>query len=729
MPTGAEDLTANNSQISYISPLSGPIPTPTTIRRSHSYSSGSSSTKAVQLRNRSMGVRFVSPVKSKSPEESLEISDSSDQNDSQLKISNHTTQDSNSGSAVVRLDAPSKIVQFVDLTNTAEDEHQSVPPGRLENSFQSWSSGKLPLDLPPLLEVEPAISSSFLSLTQHQNGDSKSSVVSMTGPTFVQTKLNVFTRPVDNKANSNAAATVRSITESARSTGILLSLEESVTCARVVPLELLKLGRNKKTGSIRRDEPVTKESEACQKATDTEERGETSYESKLVESSENHQENITRAQAHECEENIDENRGYCDDGSENDTPPTSPTTCARLMPVDAVKLKRSGRDDQIAKEGDTIPSTSPSPVARVESLESEDLNMAEARATNAEVIDLTHSVDSQSPSSKSPTFMPTVSTPQSGNFQNLSDCLHQSTEQSTAACTEGSSDHHKGQGSGVRNADSAENILPSFPKLGSPKMTDALYRREPSQRVIQDGKDGIGVKRRQLLPSLTFLNDPFNTPSSSQTSSSSAGNNCSISSFLQAPSSKRLKLSTGKVGDEGEAQTTTSSITATPAAAASCKSKRVLPAFLRPSSRLSTSEPGNNFSKSYDNRGRDGYPRGLVDAGVAGNGACVCGYSETVRVPMCRQCRSTVISLNRSGLFGRLSKLDLSSPEISQVHIHYFTRTCTCTCAMPCIHTCTCTHVHTYMYVYTHLHVDTVQALYYMYVSMGTVAMVISVVM
>ena len=709
MPTGAEDLAANNSQISYLSPLSGPIPTPITIRRSHSYSSGSSSTKAVQLRNRSMGVRFVSPIKSKSPEESLEISDSSDQNDSQLKISNHTTQDSNSGSGVVtcRSGASSKIVQFVDLTNSADDEHQSVPPGRLENSLQSLSSGKLPLDLPPLLEVEPAMSSSFLSLTQHQNGDSKSSAVSTTEPTFVQTKLNVFTKPVD---NSNAAATVRSkyFTESTRLTAISLSLEESVTCARVVPLELLKLGRNKKTGSG--DEPVIMESEAYQKATDsedTEEKGETSYESKLAESSENHQENVTRAHSHECEsieESIDESRGeYCDDDSDSDTSPDSPTSCARLMPVDAVKLKRSGQDDQIAKESDTIPSTSPSPIARVESLESEDLNVAEARATNTEVIDLTHSVDSQSPSPKSPTFIPTVSTPQSGNFQNLSDFLHQSTEQSTAAFAEGSSDHRKGQGSSVRNADSAENILPSLPKLGSPKMTDALYGREPSQRVIQDGKDGSGVKRKLLLPSLTFLNDPFNTPSSSQTSSS-AGNNCSLSSFLQAPSSKRLKLSMGKVGDEGEAQTTTSSTTATPAVA-SCKSKRVLPAFLRPSSRLSTSEPGNNFSISYDNHGRDRYSRGLVDAGVAGNGACVCGYSETLRVPMCRQCRSTVIGLNRSGLFGRLSKLDLSSPEISQVRMHYLTCTCTCAyaCTRPCIHlhTCTCTYVHVHTHTYT----------------------------
>ena len=687
MPTGTEDLANNDSQFS-----SGPIPTPT-VRKSHSYSSGSGLTK-VQLRSRSMGVRFLSPAKSKSPE-NLESSNSNDQDCSQLKNSNDTRQEavidrdnSDNNRATVRSGAPFSEynnVKFIDLSLAGEQQSVLSPS---ENLLQSSSSSKLLLDLPSLAQVEP-VSNSALTLTQQQTGKSNSSATVISGSMFIQTKLNAFTKPTDCTANTNATAIVRSkyFTEKTRLPAISLSLEEEpVTCARVVPLESMKLGRNghvKKDES--RDEPMIIESDGCQKtidSEDTEDSREISYETKLVDkatilvpvSSETYQNSVTHPQPHVCqsmEEITDESRVYDKLETDSDTYPNTPSTCARLMPVESINARRNGQDDPVAKKSDT--SSSPS---QIESMETESIN-AEAQATNTEVIDLTHLVDSQSPSPKSP--QANASTPPD-SFHNADSSL-QIGEHSTAYIDEGSSDHHNGQGSNPRSVESA-NILTPLPKLGSPKATDALYGKEPSKRSQNSGS---GMKRKQLRPPLSFLSDHFSTPSSS---TSSSGNNCLFRNLLQSPASKRLKLSPGK-GDDS-----VSGIQTTTSATAAAKSKRVLPAFLQPG-RVSEQ---NNFSKNR-NHSCDGYSWGQVDASA---GVCVCGCSETQHVPMCQQCRSSVINLTRSGLFGRLPKLDLSSPEICQVHT-------------------LCTHAH------VHLHIT---AYVYQCCSIGaSVSLVITVVM
>lgn len=674
MPTGTEDLAKNNSQISYPSPLSGPIPTPT-VRRSHSYSSGSSSSKA-QLRSRSMGVRFLSPAKSKSPE-NLEVDNSNDQDCYQLKNLDDARQDtvwgvdnSDNSRDKVRPDAPfseANSVQFVDLTNSAVERQSESIPSVSENPLQSSSSAILSFDLPSLARVEPA-SSSTLPLTQQQSGKTNDSASSSSGSMFVQTKLDAFTRPIGSTSiqNTNASATVqpRYFTEKTRSPAVSLSLEEPVTCARVVPLEALKLERNKKCNN----EPRIMERGGCQKTADSEDtegRSEITRAADLVEkpaamipavSSVSYQDSVSQchAQPHACEsiEDItDESRAHYDDELETDSDvqyTDSPSTCARLMPVEFVKFKRSGQDDRVAVESDTSPSPS-----QLESKDTRDLNLPETNATNVKVIDLTLLVDSQSPSPKSP-----ESNTHPSGFQGLNSGFQSPKHSIALIAAEGSSDHHySAQGSSPNSANSA-NILTPLPKVGSPNVTDALYGKEPSQRS-QNSRSSSGTKRKQLLPQpLTFLHDPFNTPSSSLTSIS-AGNKFSFGDLPQAPASKRPKLSTDNGGDETELQTTTS-------ATAAAKSRRVLPAFLQPGS-TREQEKFNNCSKSYDSHSCGGYSRGQVEAGV---GVCVCGRGETQRVPMCRQCRASIIKLNRSGLFGRLSKLDLSSPEICQVRSH-----------------------------------------------------------
>ena len=694
MPTGTADLANYNSQIS-----SGPIPTPI-VRRFHSYSSGSSSTK-VQPRSRSMGVRFLSPAKSKSPE-NLEINNSTDQ----LKNSDDTRQDAvlDHKRATVISGAPfseSNNEQFID--SSLADGQQSTP-SPLENSLRSLSSSKLLLDLPSLARVEP-VNDSALTLTQQQNGKSKSNATVASGSMFIQTKLSAFTKPIDSTLNTNATAIVQSkyFTEKTILPAISLSLEEEpVTCARVVPLESLKLGRN---GHIKRDEgrdgPMTIErlSDRCRKTTDsgdTEDSREISYETELVDkttalvpaSSERYQDSVTHAQPHvsECVEEItNESRAYYGEmQTDSNTCTSSPSTCARLMPAESIKVRRSGQDDPIAKESDTSPSPN-----QEESMETEEVNLAEAKAADTEVIDLTHLVDSQSPSPKSP--QANASTLSNG-FQNVDSSL-QRREHSTAVFTDGSNDHHNGQGSNLRRADSA-NVLTPLPKLGSPKATSALYGKEPSKRSQNSGS---GTKRKQLRSPLTFLNDPFGSPSSLTTS---PGSDCLFRSLLQSPASKRLKLSTGKEDNSAsEIQTTTSTMVA-------ARSRRILPAFLQPGH---TSEQ-NIFSKNH-NHSCDGYSRGQVDASA---GVCVCGCSEThQRVPMCRQCCSSIINLNRSGLFGRLSKLDLSSPEICQVHKLAYAHG----------------HLHVHVHVHLHIYMVHIMCTNVIYSIEDSVAMVITVVM
>ena len=723
MPTGTEDLVSNSyPQTNTPSPLSGPILTPS-VRRSHSYSSGGSSTKA-QLRPRSMGVRFLSPARSKSPE-NLETNSSSNQNFSQLKKSDDTRQNaatfdgdnSDSKGATVRSGvsfSEMNNVQFVDLTNTeSADRQQGVVQSHLEDSLQSSDNSELMFELPPLVQVVPA--SSCVSQQENEKSNSNATVAT-SGSTLVQTKLNVFASPVDRNLNTNTTAAVRSkyFTEKTKMPAISLSLEEPVTCARLVPLNFLKLSRSRKNGS--RDEPVTMESDGsqritdledtkdggeithtadpgCQETTDTkdaENRGEITHTADPsdkpavavpIPSSGNSQDSVPHTQSYICEnseENGDGSGVYCDEmETDGDTQCTSsgPSTCARLMPVESVMLKKSGQNNRIAEEKSNHTSSSPS---QIEAKETKDLNLAEVQGTSvAEVIDLTHLVDSQSlplsPTDKSP--LPTISTtapPQPGKFQTLNKCL-QSTKHSSALSAEDSmvlcSDcHSNSKGSNPKSADS-ENILTPLPKMGSPKATDALYGKEPSQRSQNRGFSG-GVKRKQPPPILTFLT----RSSTSQTSTCtfSASNNSHLfSSFLQAPASKRLKSSTGSGGEEDSEDLIR---TATSAQSVVAKPQRVLPAYLQPG--RTWCEPQN--TKHNIIHSCSGYSQGRghqvgPSVGVQCVCGCTCSSKETLSVPMCQRCSSTVVSLNRSGLLERLSKLDLSSPEICQVYTYAYT--------------------------------------------------------
>ena len=692
MPTGTEDL-VNSSQISYFSTLSGPIPTPT-VRRSHSYSSGGK----VQLRSRSRGVRFLSPAKSKSPE-NLEIDNSShlsNPNYSQLKNSDEDAIFNEDISDVKGVTGGSSMpfsesnyVPLIDLTFTEQQFSVS------ENSLQSSSCSQ---PIPSQAQFKPTSDHTVSQLKMNQTGKSCG------GATFVQTQLSSFTKPVDIKSNTDATVTstiVRSKYFSGRRNlpDIPLSLEEAVTCARVLPLESLKLGRH---GHTKKGENRDKlEGDGCQKTVEDIEDGNDTTQGtdnttvKIPVLSESYQESVTHVQPHVHGEIADEAKAG--DETNSNTCSSCPSTCARLVPIECVQHSRSGhamkekdggRDDPTTTmEGDghhkrimdaedskrCTPKIEPideaaTPIlpvsyeshqdsvifvktckvnaspSTVESMETEDLSLAEAQVTNTEVIDLTHLDSSQSLSPKSPRSNP--STPPTDKLQNGNSDL-QCTEHSTslsAVIAEGSSDHCNDRGSSPKSADSV-NILTPLPKIGSPRATDALYGKEPSQRSQNSGS---GVKRKLLRPPLTFLNDPFTTPSSSTASSS---NNRSLSNFLQAPSSKKLKLSTGKE-DGTEAQTTT--------AAEVAKSKRVLPAYLQPDTMNNQKHFGSN------NHSCGGYSWGQVDASV---GVCVCGCSETQPVPMCGQCCSSITKLKRSGLLGRLSKVDLSSTEICQVHV------------------------------------------------------------
>ena len=614
MPSGTEDLA--NSQVSYPSPLSGPSSIPT-IRRS---SSGSSSTK-VQLRSRSRGVRFLSPTKSKSPE-NLEIDSSScsnGQNSSRLDSPVNTRRDtvSNEDNSTVSLSSLysniGKEQQVIDLTLT--EQRQSVLSSS-DKSSQGVSRNQ-PIHVPLSAQDEPVRDSAPSQLNIDRNG--KSNTDSTRLYMFTQTKLDTSTKPTGSTLASNTSTIVRSkyFTEKKKSSAFALSLEEPVTCARAIPIESLKLRRN---GHIKegesRDDPIAMEDDKAVK--DVEDSGGRTHKTEFVDrtatqvslTSGSSQDHFTYAQRYEWFED-DENE--ISDGI-NDT--------------------RTG------------PSA-------VESMEMEVLasHLAEAPASRVEIIDLTHLKNSQSPPN-SPQANTASSPP--CDFQSGNSCFR-SSENSIALTT--NVDFHSERESNLRGADSA-NIRTPLPKLGASKSTNALYGIEPSQRS-QTQNSASGSKRKELMLSFQKFNGPFDTPSS--TASYQDDSKCLLSNSVQAPAAKRLKLSTEEDGDKTEIQTSASTVT---------KPRRILPAFLQPGS-TSERDHLDNYNH-YCNR----YSRQQVEAC---GGACVCGCSETHRVPMCGQCRSSITQLNRSGLFRRLAKLDLNSPEICQVHAY--------TCTMPCIST------------------------------------------
>ena len=167
------------------------------------------------------------------------------------------------------------------------------------------------------------------------------------------------------------------------------------------------------------------------------------------------------------------------------------------------------------------------------------------------------------------------------------------------------------------NAESAIHPEP-LPKLGAPKATEAMFGREPHQRrQSASGDDGGGVKRKLLY-----------------TPSSSAHHNYGAS---MEHSAKRLKQSNDEDRHDGDQDRPVAS-------------HRVLPRYLLQSaSQSSSSNPSQAQSRATYK--------------------CVCGCEDTILASLCKQCRSSISELSKTGLFRRLSKLDLCSPNVYKVSL------------------------------------------------------------
>ena len=643
MPPGTEDLT--NSQASYPTPLSGPIPNPT-IRRSISKSSTCTSIKA-QPRRRSRGVHFLSPQKStpckRSENDSsvcLSLQDSSHLDNSETsKGENSNSNSSTMGTDGNRSKSLSMRLEF----NVIPDELHQERVAQSENSLQNLSSSRpTPLSL---AHVEPGRNCSFKQLKEgDENG--KSDVY----PALVQTQLTLADRIHKSRPSTTAciSTTLRSITKCPTDAKSLpFSLEEPGTCARALPIESLKLGRY----------GHTKESENLQTCEGVEEMS-------------------------DCDVGVVcTNRVSC---------------CARLEPVGSVVLSRNGRaeknrngDMPILKNGnenrkrvgkiddngksihetklvdrmssalvlasnDSFRELGCMTAARLCERDEEVTNLLSHRGQSG--VD-TGPSSAESMESEEVPILKLAEAQASVVGRNISLRSSRNSFAFPTAFIKGyrtGSNVHTDQGNQRKTADMA-NAVTFRPKLGTSEAKDAssLYRKKWSQRSLGSGSSTKIEQLPEYLP-LTLQGGSLDTPSSS--CSGSQNSRCSL---IQAPAPKRLKLNSSE-RDRTELHVRTQK------SSAAAKPRRVLPTYLQPGG----SSTSTNHCRQF-NRNNIRHSRGdQVEPSVAST--CVCGSGEMTRcVSVCRRCHSTIVNLGASGLLGRLSKSDPHSPNVYQVYTNY----------------------------------------------------------
>lgn len=178
--------------------------------------------------------------------------------------------------------------------------------------------------------------------------------------------------------------------------------------------------------------------------------------------------------------------------------------------------------------------------------------------------------------------------------------------------------------------------LSPLPKLGTRKDTDTMYGRDTHRRRHGTGvSSGSGLKRRLL----------FTDQSDSSTSClMRSSHNHSSSGFLPEHAAKRLKQSDGCRADQDKGGDQ------------SMRPSRILPSYLQPGH----SRPSFDSQCSHQSHRQFWQSR------------CICGSEDIKWVALCGECRSTVAQLKKKnvGLFKRSLEQGIDSPQVLQVSLH-----------------------------------------------------------
>ena len=464
------------------------------------------------LRNRSRGVQFVSPSKSVSPDND----DGDDPNLSENSKSFPPDNTSNGTNSDNENPTPAKD-EVSDSTDTCT-HNDNVGSGLNTSSVVSSTTAEPPFcdeHVESLIPVQPPVDLAVI--------------------TYTQSKLNTTTVRM---AGSSIARTSTAIKAKYQPT---LSLQESVTCARTMPVDLLVLKK-----------------EACLVRTSAKEGDQTSGENAM------------------CEVAVDDSK-----------------STSEILHSEAIAISALHTPSDEYSFADLSSIVTPAISSGKES----------DKADSMEAVQLVR-LDNEGE----------VHEEVDGAVSGVGGAFN-----ATPLC-----DAHRDETSihetlpdGKMNNNAESAIHPeALPKLGALKATEAMFGREPHQRRRSaSGDDGGGVKRKLLY-----------------TPSSSAHHNDGAS---MEHSAKRLKQSNDEDRHDGDQNRPVTS-------------HRILPRYLLQSaSQSSSSNPSQTQSRATYK--------------------CVCGCEDTILASLCKQCRSSISELSKTGLFRRLSKLDLCSPKVYKV--------------------------------------------------------------
>ena len=543
------------------------------IRRSNSGST-SGSVKA-QLRNRLRGVRFLTPTKSKSPED-IKNDDRDDTSDIKRDGLNNTEQTTTSMEDVNGHSRSNDLLSQVSADSGNTNDRQNV--GSIERVTEIVSSENHCLQTPGIVQPSPS-------------------------RLLVQTTLATVANPVHNvrsqrtcTSKTDGAVVVKSKYFTGKKLSSNMSLQQPITCARMLPMDLMKLKRN---GHV---QPATDKDDGA---------------TCIMEDTAVHKTSVTK-----------DSREGSGSASEHVKRSTAVEEAAKIVPLQEESDQSAGQmsggevvggergvvGDMRIRVGQSGNNTDNDTIAFME-MESVILSDRGGQEQSLEAGGQIRNNHSRSNSPQGPNAVGT-------SFRAVL------------------SDQHKGPNvittSELESNDNAVSVAPlsPLPKLGTRKDTAAMFGRDTHQRrQISSISNGSGLKRKFLFT------DQLDSSTSCMTCSS---HDCSSSNFLPEHTAKRLKRNDDDDNKPEEDKTGDQSI---------MRPSRVLPSYLQPGH----SWPG--FESQYSRQLQLRRSR------------CVCGSKNIKWVALCGECRSTVTQLKKKGLFKRPPELDSDSPQVLQVSI------------------------------------------------------------
>ena len=571
-----------------------------------------SSVSKLPLRSKSMGVRFLSPSKSKSPEcidtnnpDHFDAISSSDQSDAVDYCQTESSKD----------------VRQCTLSN--KDTFQRNGTGALHSPSASSDSNRAGASHSPSTSSDsnragashsPGTSSDSVNgkpnVSDRKNTCKQASLGSSTKPlqltdasqplpkptcTLTQTTLNTKAQSLisnlGKEQNAESAGGVKfalsaktksTSSERLKVSSVPLSIQRLVTCARVLPLESIKLKRNR-----------------CGKE-DTEKDGCPTSDGKT-----------------DCDQKNSTPKEWADshDSSSDKSVANLPGQVASYAAVVGAMCEggqAGGGNDVVGDFRNQCSNVNNDVVRTGVSLEVKEAissHFGDSGTKETVSMEVCHQTDSNNRSIL-PEATHTLTTPPTGAHREKEESIGDSSPSKEA----------------VSDADSSTCLTP-LPKLARRKNMELMFGRESYQRSQGNGSC---LKRKY----------PF-TFHTSTSPLSSVG--CSSDSLHLEHAAKRLKQSSGEEL-EGEDKDGGQQV----------KRGRVLPTYLR----------NDGSSHAYAELRHDLL---LQQSNGQQRMKCVCGRSDTKWVARCLPCHSTVARLKKAGLMEKMAMVDLDSPHVCQV--------------------------------------------------------------